>query len=525
MTAERLMAAFAGTQVPAEVAQALEKQPYAGVTLFRDVNVSSVEQIRALTAQLQSLARPEARPLLIAADAEGGQLNGLGDGPTQFAGAMALGAAGDTALTQKVAAATARELRALGVNVNYMPVCDLATAPANPALGIRSFGDSPVAVGEHAAAYVRGLQAEGVAATVKHFPGLGDATADTHHGVAVVDASPDELMARDLVPFRAAIAAGAKLAMAGHIALPAITGDSELPASLAEAVVGGLLRNELGFEGLTITDALDMRAVAQGVAQVVDVISAVRAGEDLLLATPDPELVGRLEVGVEQAQKRRLIDPGSAAAVSRRLTALRRWLAGFEQPGLEIVGCADHQGLAAELAARSVTLVRNNDGLLPLRLGADARVAVVQSPGARLTPADTSDTVPTALAAAVRRRAPHTDELLTSIDPTAAEVAAIRARVRDYDVVIIGTAAANLRPEQAALAGAVLEAKPGALCVALRGPWDLCDYPQARTYMCSYGILGPSMEALAAALFGEAPFNGRLPVEIRGLYSRGHGLS
>jgi len=525
MTAERLMIAFAGTQVPADVAQALADHPYAGVTLFRDVNVSSIEQVRALTAQLQAAAPATARPLLIATDQEGGQLNALGDGLTEFAGAMALGAAGDPALTEKVAGATAREMLALGVNVNYMPACDLATAPDNPALGIRSFGDAPATVGEHAAAYVRGLQAGGVAATVKHFPGLGDARADTHHGMAVVESSLEQLRQRELVPFRAAIAAGAKLAMSGHIALPAITGDRALPASLADAVVTGLLRDELGFDGLAITDALDMGAVAQGAAQVVDVITAVRAGEDLLLATPDPELIARLEAGVTQAVKRRLIGPDSAALVAGRLAALREWLAGFAQPGLEVVGCAEHKALAAELAARSITLVRNDDGLLPLRIDRDARVAVVQSPGARLTPADTSDTVPAALAAAVRRRAPHTDELLTSAEPTIAEIAAIRERVREFDVVIVGTATANLRPTQAALANAVLDAQPNAICVALRTPWDVCAYAQARTYVCAYGILPPSMEALAAALFGESLFTGRLPVDIGGLYERGHGLS
>ena len=139
---------------------------------------------------------------------------------------MALGAAGDPTLTERVARATALEMRAMGVNVNYMPLCDLATTPDNPALGIRAFGDSPATVGEHAAAYVRGLQAEGVAATVKHFPGHGDATADTHHGLAVVDASREKLEARELVPFRAAIEAGARLAMSGHVALPGITGDA-----------------------------------------------------------------------------------------------------------------------------------------------------------------------------------------------------------------------------------------------------------------------------------------------------------
>src|SRR3954469_14655226 len=153
MTPERLMLAFAGAELPADIAQTLGASPFAGVTLFRDHNVRSVAQVRLLTSALQSAARADARPLLIAADQEGGQLNALGDGPTEFAGAMALGAAGDTDLTERVARATAIELRAMGVNVNYAPVCDLATAPDNPAMGIRSFGDDPDAVATHVGAY------------------------------------------------------------------------------------------------------------------------------------------------------------------------------------------------------------------------------------------------------------------------------------------------------------------------------------------------------------------------------------
>ncbi|HEY7024938.1 MAG TPA: glycoside hydrolase family 3 N-terminal domain-containing protein [Candidatus Limnocylindrales bacterium] len=524
MTAERLMIAFVGTEVPAEVAQALGNAPYAGVSLFIEHNVRTPAQVRSLTAALQHAARADGRPLLIAADQEGGQLNALGDGPTAFAGAMALGAAGDPDLAERVARATAVELRALGVNVNYAPVCDLATAPDNPALGIRSFGDSPAAVGELAAAYVRGLQSEGVAATVKHFPGHGEATTDLHHGIAVVAESREEMESRELVPFRAAFAAGARLAMAGHHALPALTGDPELPASLAEPVVRGLLRDELGFDGLAITDALDMHALAQGAAQVVDVITAVRAGEDLLLGTADRELIARLSDGLAQAEKRRLVDPASGEQTRRRLTTLRRWLSGFDQPALDVVGCAEHRAIAHELAERSITLVRNDDARVPWRPGGTERIVVVQTPPARLTPADTSDRVVSTLAAAIRRRHPATDELLTSAEPTDSEIAALRERVVDYDYVVVGTAAAHLRPREAALAKALIAANPGAACVALRSPWDLKAYPEARTYLCSYGILEPSMDALAGSLFGEIGFRGRLPVEISGMYERGHGL-
>jgi beta-N-acetylhexosaminidase len=515
MTSERLMVAFAGMKVPAEVTQALAQNSFAGVTLFRDLNVTSIAQVRELTAALQAAAQPDSRPLLIAADQEGGQLNALGDGPpTPFAGAMAMGAAGDAELVERIARATAIELRALGVNVNYAPVCDLATTPDNPALGIRSFGDSPATVGELAAAYVRGLQAEGVAATLKHFPGHGDITADTHHGLGVVHASREVLTEREIAPFRSALAAGAKLVMAGHVAVPAITGDPELPASLAEPILTGLLRDELGFDGLAITDALDMNALAQGTAQVVDVIAAARAGEDLMLATADAELVARVQMALAQAEKRRLVDPASTEKVRQRLAAVRRWLTGFDQPALDVVGCAEHASLARELAERSITLVRNDDGLLPLRLGADARVAVVQSAPARLTPADTSERVPPTLAAALRRRIPATDEFITSLDPTNAEIAALRERVASYDAVICGTASANLRPQQAALGSAMVEANSRTVLVALRTPWDCVAVPQARTYVCSFGALPPTTQALAAALFGEIPFRGRLPVAL-----------
>ena len=329
--------------------------------------------------------------MLVAADQEGGQLVGLGDGTTQFAGAMALGATGDEELAERVAGATARELRALGVNVNYAPVCDVANNPANPALGIRSFGDDPEAVGRLAAATVRGLQDDGVAATAKHFPGAGDTAADPHHELPLVPRTNAELAERELVPFRAALEAGARMVMTGHFALP--DQDDDLPTSLSAAVLRDLLRGQLQFDGVTVTDALDMHALAQGSAQIVDAIAALRAGEDVLLGTADEPALERLEEGLAQAQRRGLIDADDDAAAKRRLGELRRWLGGYDQPPLDVVGCAEHQALAAELARRSITLVRNDDRLLPLKPAADARIAVVQSMPADLTPADTSSTV------------------------------------------------------------------------------------------------------------------------------------
>ena len=516
------MIAFGGTELPPSAARRINEQGVAGVTLFRLHNIVDPPQIRGLTAAIQEARPAGAPPVLVAADQETGQLVSLGDGTTQFAGAMALGATGDEGLAERVAGATARELRALGVNVNYAPVCDVANNPANPALGIRSFGDDPEAVGRLAAATVRGLQEEGVAATVKHFPGAGDTAADPHHTLPLVPRTNAELAERELVPFRAALDAGARMVMTGHFALPGQNDD--LPTSLSAAVLRDLLREQLHFEGVTVTDALDMHALAQGSAQIIDAIAALRAGEDVLLGTADESALQRLEEGLLQAQRRGLVDADDDAAARRRLDELRRWVGGYDQPPLDLVGCGEHQALAAELAQRSITLVRNDDRLLPLKPAADTRIAVVQSMPADLTPADTSSTVPPSLAAALRRRHPHVEEILLPAAPGEADIAGLGGRLPAADLVVVGTFSAHLQPAQAALAAAVLASGKPTVTVALRTPWDLLAYPSARTHVCSYGILPPTMEALAAALLGKAPFAGRLPVDIADLYPRGHGL-
>jgi beta-N-acetylhexosaminidase len=521
VTLARLMVAFGGTELPVTAARRIEGGA-AGVTLFRIHNIVDPPRTRRLTAAIQRARPAGAPPVLVAADQEGGQLVGLGEGTTQFAGAMALGAAGDEDLAERVAGAMARELRALGVNVDYAPVCDVANNPANPALGIRSFGDDPQAVGRLAAATVRGLQAEGVAATAKHFPGAGDTAADPHHQLPLVPRTDAELAARELVPFRAALDAGARMVMTGHFALPGR--DDDLPTSLSGAVLRDLLRSRLGFTGVTVTDALDMRALAQGSAQIVDAVAALRAGEDVLLGTPDEAALERLEEGLAQAQRRGLIDADDDAAAKGRLGELRRWIGGHDQPPLEVVGCAEHQALAAELARRSITLVRDHDRLLPLTPAADARIAVVQSMPADLTPADTSSTVPPTLASALRRRLAGVEEILLPAAPGDADIAGLGERLAAFDLVIVGTFSAHLQAAQAALARAVLAVGRPTVTIALRTPWDLLAYPAAGTHVCSYGILPPSMEALAAALLGEAPFLGCLPVDVAGLHPRGHGL-
>lgn len=521
----RLMLAFEGLEVPPHAVERLRAQPAAGITLFRYFNVASAAQVRQLTGDLQRAAAAGGRPgpLLIAADQEGGQLIGLGADSTPFPGNMALGAAGDGELARRVGRAIGLEALAMGVNVVHAPSADLASNPANPGLGIRSFGSDPEAVANMAAAFVSGVRDSGAAATVKHFPGLGDVELDSHLGLAAIEHDRERLESEALLPFAAAIDAGADLVMSAHVAVPALTGDRTLPATLSSVVMEDLVRGELAFEGLTITDALDMSALPQGPEQAVDAIAAIRAGVDLLLLAPKEDQRLRIEAALAHAARRGLFDEAAMTRSLARLEALRVRLRGVAQANLSVVGCAEHAALAREVAERSMTLVRDDAGLLPLRLDAGATVLAVMPQPADLTPADTSSTVAPGLAAALRGVHEGVEEVVTSHAPTSAEIAGVVDRARSADLVVVGTISASLEPAQAALVNAVLATSCPTVTVALRTPWDLLAYPGATTHVATYGILPPSLEALAGALVGRIPFAGRLPVATPGVAAPGHG--
>jgi len=518
-----LMVAVDGTILSAEAEAWLGGHRVGGITLYRSGNVEDAAQVRALTDALQAAA-PGPDPLLVAIDQEGGQLLGLGEASTPFAGNMALGATGDERLAERVAHAIGLELRAVGINVNYAPVCDLASDPQNPSLGIRSFGDDPVAVGHLAAATVRGLRSAGVAATLKHFPGTGAAKTDPHFGLPTLNQELERLEAVELVPFRAGIDAGARLVMVGHADIPRVTGRPGLPSSLAGPVVDGLLRSRLGYEGVVITDALDMRALPQGSELPNAAVEAVRAGADLLLCPRGAADRNAIAAGLARALAERRSDRGRVATSAERVAEMRRW-AGRERPDLDVVACAEHLELARELAERALTLVRDDQGLLPIRIEPDATVLTVMPRPHDRTPADTSGTVPPALADAIRTRHERVDGFVTSAEPDANEIAEVRNRAAGADLVVLGTIDAVREPAQVALVESVLATGTPCVTVALRTPFDLASYPTSRTHVCAYGLLRPSLDALVEALFARIPFRGVLPVAVPGLYERGHGLS
>jgi beta-N-acetylhexosaminidase len=524
LVGQKLLLAFTGREATPEMAAAFQKYRPAGLTLFRSLNVEDPKQVRALTASLQQMARDnDLPPLLIAADQEGGQLMTVGEGTTPLPGNMALGASGSTDLAYQAGEVLGREMAAMGINVNYAPICDVNVNPRNPVIGARSFGEKPDQVASLAAAMIRGLQSQGVAATAKHFPGHGDTAQDSHHGLASIPHSLDRLNEVEIPPFRAAVAAGVKLVMSAHLALPAVDGPDAPPATLSPAILKGILRVQLGFEGVIVSDAMDMQAISQGEALGEQAVRAAAAGVDLLLMTSGPGDHERVEAALIKAVENGRLDQKDLLKSQERVQALKGWLAGQNPPpGMEAIGCADHLAVATEIAERSITLVRDQTGLLPLKLKEAQKIGVILPKPADLTPADTSSYVKPGLAAALRRYHENVAEIILPHEPEGADIEGVIQQLPNYDLVICGTLNASESNGQTKLVCRLLQSGVPTILAALRLPYDLQAFPEAPTYLCTYSLMEPSMQALANALFGHLPCTGRLPVSIPGLYPVGY---
>jgi beta-N-acetylhexosaminidase len=512
----RLVRSFTGLSPTPAITAALGAGRGAGVGLYRAQNVASPTQLRSLTAALQAARPSDAPPLIVALDQEGGQLQAFGDGATAWPGNLALGATGSVTLARRTGEAIGRELAAVGVNVVWAPVCDLLV-DGNVAMGTRPFGGEPAAAGRMAAAMVRGLQSVGVAATIKHLPGHGSARADPHYDLPVIEASADEIRRRDLVPFVAALRARPRLAMVAHLAVPSLIGDRSTPTTFSPAIVTRLLRDELGFRGVSVSDALNMGALGHAEAAADHAVRAALAGFDLLLLLHEPEVEERAADAVLAAIASGRLDPQRAREAAGRVFGLRRWLGRMAtrqaSPSLEVVGSAAHLALAREIAERSITLVRDRAHLLPLRPGDAPPVLVLAPKPVDLTPADTSSYLRFGLAEALRTRGMAAESREMPLDPRPGDLVGLRAAATGR-TVIVATIDATRHDGQAALVRALVADGITVVTIALRTPFDLDAYPAAGTHVCSYGIQPPTIEALADSLVARIPFRGRLPVQL-----------
>ncbi|WP_121614708.1 glycoside hydrolase family 3 protein [Virgibacillus halodenitrificans] len=521
------------TEMLPEIEQLVKDYHLGGIILFRE-NVVTTEQTTKLVADYQNAA--ENYGLMMTIDQEGGIVTRLQSG-TDMPGNMALGATRSPELAAQVGEVIGEELNALGINMNLAPVLDVNNNPDNPVIGVRSFGEDPKLVADLGVAYSKGLQSTGVAATAKHFPGHGDTAVDSHLGVPEVPYDLERLKKVELYPFQQAMNNEIDAIMTAHVTFPKIDNtkviskkdgsEISLPATLSYKVLTELMREEMNYDGLIITDALNMKAISDHFGSVDAVIRAVNAGTDIILMPVGLEEVAE---GLYEAVETGEITEARVSASVERILKLKinRGIIKKENPlptsakiknAEQIVGSDQHKEVEKKAADHSITLVKN-DAILPLSLSSEDKVVVV------------GNTFITDLFNAVKSHHTNT-ELIQATGPLSNSQL---AQLQEAATVIVGTYTYNVNgrsPEssQMQLVNQLIEHVEAPVTgVAIRNPYDIMAYPEIDAFIAQYGFRDASFRATAATLFGKNKPTGLLPVTIPNqygdiLYNFGTGLS
>jgi beta-N-acetylhexosaminidase len=519
-----------GVATPAEVVA--KYKPGGWIYFNARGNVESPTQLATYSNQLQqaALSTGQRIPLTIATDQEQGVVVRIGPPATQFGGNMAHGATRNTADARTAAGITGRELKAMGIRQDYAPVADVNVNALNPVIGVRSFSSDPQLVSDMTVAQVKGYQKDaGIMATAKHFPGHGDTRDDSHTSLPTINHTLEEWNTIDAPPFKAAIKAGIDSIMTAHIVVPSLDPSGD-PATLSKPILTGVLREQLGFKGLIITDALEMAAVRSKYGDAEVAVRAIEAGADQLLLPPAPD-----------AQFKAVVDAVKSGRISERQineSVLRILLLKLKNdvlfhPYVDPAKVATTVGTPASLATaqqivdKSVTLVKNNANTVPL--SKEPRKVLVTGWGVATT---------ASLGASLTKRGATTTVAQTGAAPTDAAIADAVAKAQLNDVTVVLTQKAwdtkvtDKLAKQQKLVKDLLATGKTVIVVAVRDPYDIAYFDQAPTYLATYGYQGVSMESLAKVLYGEIAPTGKLPVDIpvagdpaTPLYKFGHGLS
>ena len=506
----------------------IEKYHVGGVIYFAwSNNVANPEQIAGLSNGLQRVAtsQPSGIPLLISTDQEHGVVTRVGPPATQLPGNMALGAGRSVPNAYDAAQISGKELRAVGINQDFAPVADVNVNAQNPVIGVRSFGSDPSLVSDMVSASVDGYQSANVAATAKHFPGHGDTATDSHYGVPIINHSRAEWDRIDAPPFRAAISRGIDTIMTAHIVVPALD-PSGTPATLSKPIITDILRGEMGYDGVVITDALTMQGVRDGFGDDRIPVLALKAGVDQLLM-PAP---GKLDIAynaVLSAVRSGELTEDRIDQSVHRVLQLKMSRGLFQPKNVFVdeskvysrVGTDAHQQRAQEITDATVTLVKDDANALPLAKGAQ-QVLV------------TGASVTTGLAERIHARGPDATAFNTGTAPSDATIADAVAKAQDSDQVVVATNKAWTSAGQQKLVHQLVATGKPVVVVAVRDPYDIAYFTDAPTYLATYSTTAISVESLARVLFGEVQPGGLLPVAIPAagapgttLYPFGHGLS
>lgn len=499
-----LVISFNGVEPSAELAEAARLIRPAGYTLFKR-NIGARKQLLELIAWLNQIHQEwDELPPLIAIDHEGGVVHRLGDLATRFPGNLALGFTRNPGLARAQAQTTAAELRGLGFNFLFAPALDVLSNPTNPQVLTRSFGAEPALVASLGAAMIQGFQAGGLAATAKHFPGLGACSLDTHHSLPIVNEPWAVLDACELAPFRAAIASDVKAIMTSHAVYPGLD-DSGLPATCSPTIITQLLRSELGFTGVVITDALEMGALEQ-VGLDDAALAAFAAGCDLLLICSGLPDAYALHETMRRGLDDNVIEPQRLTAALSRVRALRRWLA--EQASKPYPRQAEWtaEQLRTEIAERGLTLLTDPGFLLPAPLTRFKAVKIFRAITKTSTPVAESSRGSLELFVTRLSKKNHAVRYYEQAEPDTAEV-------HDLELGILLARNLFLEPDTAARWRSVIARGGVWILVSLGAPADLGAMSIPAVTWLSTADDGPaSMHALADVLLGERQALGYPPL-------------
>ncbi|RKQ28663.1 beta-N-acetylhexosaminidase [Oceanobacillus halophilus] len=521
------------TEMLPEIEQLIQEYHLGGVILFAE-NVVTTEQTARLVADYQEAS--EKYGLLMTIDQEGGIVTRLQSG-THMPGNMALGATRSPETAENVGQVIGAELQALGINMNLAPVLDVNNNPDNPVIGVRSFGESPELVADMGTAYIQGLQNTGVAATAKHFPGHGDTDVDSHLGLPEVPHDKERLLEVELFPFQQAMEKGIDAVMTAHVTFPEIDDtkvisqkdgkEISLPATLSHKVLTGLMREEMGYDGVIITDALNMAAITEHFGSVDAVIQSVKAGTDIILMP-----VGLEEVAdglMEAVETGEITEERIEESVKRILTLkIERGIIQSENPlpvdeivanAEEIVGSDAHKQVEADAAEQSITLIKNEDAL-PFDFSSEEKLVVV------------GNTYINSLYDALRAYHENTELIVASGPLTSDQL----EELDDASAVVVGSYTYNVNgrspdnPQMQMIHQLIQEMEAPVVGVGIRNPYDVMAFPSIDAYLAQYGFRPSSFEATAATIFGENHPTGQLPVTIPDqngdvLFEYGFGLS
>jgi beta-N-acetylhexosaminidase len=509
---------------------------------------------------LNRLQKNSKLPLIFAADFERGVSMRL-NGTTVFPHAMAFGATGKPENAEEFGRITAQEARAIGVHWNFFPDADVNSNPANPIINTRSFGGDPEQVGDFVAAYIKGAHEGAMLTTAKHFPGHGDTATDSHLGVAQVTGDRARLNAVELPPFKRAIAAGVDAVMVAHVTVPALDPEPNRVATTSKAVVTGLLKEEMGFKGIVVTDALDMAGLTRLYANDVGraAVEAFKAGNDLLIIPADLDASYRdmlLAVKSGEISRERLDES------VRRILELKASL-GLHKNRMvnidrieQLVGSPENLAVGQRIADEAITLVRDNGQVLPLPAAnlagmpgtprAPLPYQSVTEARNRLVAVIFSDDMRTesgrVLAREILARVPDARIIYVDSRSAAGMQAVIKPAVEAAEHVIVGVYAiptagkaiqsgAGLKntvamdDASASLLNAILDrAAARTVVLAMGNPYVIGDFPAIQNYVCAFSNATVSETAAVKAAFGEIPIGGHLPVTIPGIANRGEGL-